>query len=229
MTTPRPASPPEEPGVAAIDPMKLAARVRYKRPFDLLIVAAAHVLLAPVWLLLWALIPLAVKLGDGGPVFYRQTRVGKDGRTFSVLKFRTMVPDAEREAGAVWASAADPRLTRVGRVLRKTALDELPQVLSIWMGDMSLVGPRPERAELHERFVKEFPGFEQRLLVPPGLTGLAQVHGAYDLSPGDKLRYDMEYVRTMSPRVDVELLIRSVLNTLRGRWDERKDGGGGAA
>jgi len=158
---------------------------RYKRILDISILILAHALpvLFPIWALLWILIPLGIWLEDRGPVFYRQQRVGKNGRLFTVRKFRTMVPDAERHTGVVWSTDNDPRVTRVGRILRWTALDELPQILNIWNGQMSLVGPRAERPELHEQFVREIPGFERRLEVRPGLTGLAQVKGAYDLNP----------------------------------------------
>jgi lipopolysaccharide/colanic/teichoic acid biosynthesis glycosyltransferase len=130
-----------------------------------------------------------------------------------------MVQDAEKYTGAVWATDNDPRITPVGRVLRWTALDELPQVLNMWKGEMSLVGPRAERPELHEQFVQEVPGFERRLQVRPGLTGLAQVLGAYNLHPSEKLRYDLEYIQRMSLWLDLKLLVLSVRNTLLARWD----------
>ena len=141
---------------------------------------------------------------------------------FSVLKFRTMVADAEKETGPIWAQADDPRVTRVGRVLRATALDELPQVVNIWKGEMSFVGPRAERPELHQRFIEEIPGFERRLQVRPGLTGLAQVYGPYNLPPVEKLKYDLKYIEQMSPWLDIKLLALSWLNTFTGRWDERE-------
>jgi lipopolysaccharide/colanic/teichoic acid biosynthesis glycosyltransferase len=194
----------------------------YKRPFDLTILLVAHVCLAPVWLFLWTAIPAAVWLGDRGPVFYRQPRVGVRGQTFEAIKFRTMRPDAERQTGPVWASANDPRVTPIGRILRKTALDELPQVINILRGDMSLVGPRSERPELHERFVAEVAGFEDRLAVKPGLTGMAQIRGAYDLSPAEKLKFDLQYIDQMSPLLDMRILIMSVVNTVTGRWDRRE-------
>ena len=120
----------------------------WKRPFDLLVLTVAHIALAPVWLALWTSIPLAIWLTDRGPVFYTQTRVGKGGKIFRAYKFRSMIPDAERYTGAVWAEEDDPRITWVGRILRNRALDELPQVINMWKGDISLVGPRPERPEL---------------------------------------------------------------------------------
>ena len=195
----------------------------YKRPFDLGVLILAHLfpLLIPVWLLLWTLIPLLVWLEDRGPIFYRQRRIGKDGRTFIVLKFRTMVVDAETATGPVWASDQDPRITRVGRLLRRTALDELPQVINILKGEMSFVGPRSERPELHEEFVRELPAFQHRLQVRPGLTGLAQVNGDYNLPPGEKLKYDLDYIARMSLGLDVKLILISLRNTLLARWDRR--------
>ena len=175
-------------------------------------------MLLPVFLLLWTLVPLAIWLEDRGPVFYIQRRVGRNGRLLRLFKFRSMVPDAESHTGPVWAAENDPRITRVGRFLRATALDELPQVINLWKGDLSLVGPRPERPELHEEFLKEAPGFHRRLEVRPGLTGLAQVRGRYATRPRDKLRYDTLYMRRMSPLLDVKLLFLSVIITLKAGW-----------
>ena len=144
----------------------------YKRWMDLGILLAAHVLLAPVWLLLWITIPALIKLEGGGPVFYGQVRMGKGGRTFRLLKFRTMVVDADR-IGPRWNVEGDRRVTRVGRVLRKTALDELPGLLAIWKGEMSFVGPRALDAIEHRFLETQIPGFDRRLAIVPGLTGLA--------------------------------------------------------
>ena len=192
-----------------------------KRLMDLAILASAHVLLGPLWLLLWSAVPLAIWLEDRGPIFYRQRRLGLNGRPFNVLKFRTMIPDAEKHTGAVWATKDDPRITRVGRILRRTALDELPQVINIARGDMSFVGPRSERPELHAEFAKSVPGFERRLAVMPGLTGLAQVKGDYNLPPADKLAYDLEYIRRRSLWLDVRLLVASVGKTFTLAWDHK--------
>jgi len=187
----------------------------------LIVLVLAHLLLFPLWLLLWTLIPLAIWLQDRGPIFYKQTRIGRGGKVFTIRKFRTMVPDAERMTGAVWATLRDPRITPLGRILRTTALDELPQVLNIWRGEMSIVGPRSERPELHAKFVQQFPSFGQRLAVRPGLTGLAQVKGEYNLPPNEKLVYDTEYIRRMSLWLDIKLITISVWNTVVGRWDRR--------
>lgn len=192
-----------------------APRDGYKRTFDLACLAVIGVLLAPVWLALWIAIPLAIRLEDGGRVLYVQRRVGRHGRTFDIIKFRTMVEDAERFTGPVLASAEDSRTTRVGRVLRRFHLDELPQVLNILKGDMSLVGPRPERPELIERIKLDVPGFPSRFDVRPGVAGLAQARGSYHSHPRDKLRYDKLYIRTMSPLLDLKLIALCSWTALR--------------
>ena len=197
----------------------------YKRPFDLAVLVVVHVALSPVFLLLWTLVPLAIWLEDRGPVFYTQLRVGRGGRVFRLFKFRSMVPNAESLTGPVWAADDDPRVTRVGRFLRARALDELPQVINMWKGDLSLVGPRPERPELADEFARETPGFVRRLDLRPGLTGLAQVRGRYATRPKDKLRYDTIYMKKMSPWLDVKLLFMSVVVTLRAGWQAAGDGG----
>jgi len=206
------------------DDADLAARSGYKREYDLAILAGAHLFppLTLLWLMLWIVIPLLIWLEDHGPVFYGQDRMGKDGKIFRVLKFRTMVPNAEAVTGAVWAVEDDPRITKVGRWLRASALDELPQVLNILKGDMSFVGPRAERPELHVQFVEREPLFAERIRVRPGLTGVAQVNGSYDLPPEEKIKYDLQYMRTMSPWVDTRLMLASVVNTLLRRWDRKE-------
>lgn len=192
---------------------------RYKRPFDLSILIAAHVTLLPVWILLWTLIPLLVWLGDRGPIFFRQQRAGKDGKNFTILKFRTMVPDSDSK-GPAWTTEGDLRVTAVGKILRRTALDELPGVVSIWRGEMSLVGPRALDVEEHRVLEQEIPGFAERLRVLPGLTGLAQIHDRMDIAQ-DKFRYDLEYIDRMGIWLDLKLLFLSVHNTLLARWDRR--------
>ena len=194
----------------------------WKRPFDLAVLTLVHLALAPVWLLLWTAIPLAIWLHDRGPVFYTQRRLGKHGRVFRVYKFRSMIPNAEEDTGAVWAADDDPRVTPVGRFLRDRALDELPQVINMWKGDYSLVGPRAERPELAEQFALRIPEFRRRLLIRPGMTGLAQVYGRYSTHPRDKLRYDTLYMKRMSPWLDVKLMALSVLLTLLGRWQTKE-------
>ena len=194
-------------------------REGYKRWFDLSILVLAHLLLLPVWLLLWIAIPVLIRLGDGGPVFYRQERLGKGGRVFTILKFRTMVPDAYLR-GPAWTREGDPRVTRVGRLLRRTALDEVPEVLSIWKGHMSLVGPRALDVEEHKALEEQIPGFRERLQVLPGLTGLAQIYNRTD-DDYRKFRHDIDYLDRMGPWLDTRLLVLSVLNSLAARWDQR--------
>ena len=192
----------------------------YKVWFDLILLVAAHLLLLPVWLMLWILIPLLIWLGDRGPVFYKQQRVGRNGKVISIRKFRTMVLDADRQ-GPAWTTHQDPRITPIGKLLRRTALDELPELLSIWKRDMSFVGPRALDVEEQSELERQVPGFAQRLCVLPGLTGLAQVYDPTD-DAEDKLRYDLEYLQRMGPLLDLKLVVLSVRNTLGARWDQRR-------
>ena len=161
-----------------------------KRTLDLVLTLVALIPAAPVM----ALVALFIRLEDGGPVFYRQKRMTQNGREFDILKFRSMIPNAEKYSGAVLASENDPRITKVGRFIRATRLDELPQLLNILKGDMSIVGPRPERREIAERYRQELPEFDYRLKVPGGLTGYAQIYGKYNTTPADKLRLDLIYI-----------------------------------
>lgn len=189
----------------------------YKRPFDLAVIILAHLLLFPLWIVLWIVVPLAIWLGDRGPVFYTQERVGRRGRLFKVIKFRTMIVDAEAQTGPIWAAEDDPRITKVGGVLRRVRLDEMPQVINIVRGEMSLVGPRPERQVLFEQFNRQISGFSQRIRVRPGVAGLAQVRGDALTNPRCKLRYDNLYIEKMSPWLDCKLLVLSVWLVLTGR------------
>ena len=179
------------------------------------IIILAHLLLFPLFVVLWIGISLAIWVGDRGSVFYLQERVGRSGRRFNVIKFRTMILDAESQTGPIWAEERDSRTTRVGRILRILHLDELPQVINILKGDMSVVGPRPERPELVERFSRDVPGFSERVRVRPGVAGLAQVRGTAQTRPRDKLRYDNLYIETLSPWMDIKLLFLSVWVVLR--------------
>jgi lipopolysaccharide/colanic/teichoic acid biosynthesis glycosyltransferase len=195
-----------------------------KRVFDVAFAGAGLMASAP----LWPLIALAVKAGDGGPVFYRQERVGRGGRRFHVLKFRSMIPDAEAGLGAVQASGADPRVTRAGRLLRATALDELPQLWNIFRGDMSVVGPRALRpGEIEARGPgalvrsEEIPGYAERISVRPGLTGLAQVFAPRDIPRRQKFCYDCVYIRGWSFGLDLRLVALSFWITLRGAWGKQ--------
>ena len=197
-----------------------------KRPFDIGLSLFGLTLSSPLWLI----IPLAVRLQDGGPVFYAQERVGRNGRVFKALKFRSMVKDAEKGRGPVQAVEGDPRVTRVGRLLRATAMDELPQLVNILMGDMSFVGPRalrPNEQEVHghpdRRAIEEIPGYSERHVVRPGLTGLTQVFLPGDTPRRKKFRYDALYIRKRSFWLDLRLVFLSFWITFRGKWESRED------
>jgi lipopolysaccharide/colanic/teichoic acid biosynthesis glycosyltransferase len=171
---------------------------------------------------------MAIKLEDGGPVFYSQDRVGHGGRHFRVLKFRSMIPHADAKVGALQASAHDPRVTRVGRFMRATAFDELPQLLSIFRGDMSFVGPRALRpGEIEVRgsgrmeALEDVPGFAVRCRVRPGLTGVAQIYAPRDIPRRQKFRYDRVYIQQQSFLLDVRLILLSFWITFRGTWEAR--------
>ncbi len=174
-----------------------------KRAMDLVLCGIAMIPAAPVMLIIAA----AIKIEDGGPVFYKQKRMTRGGREFEILKFRSMIVDAEKYAGAVLASEDDPRITKVGKVIRAARLDELPQLINILKGDMSIVGPRPERKCLADEISKEIPEFCYRLKVRGGLTGYAQIYGKYNTSAYDKLRLDMMYIENYSPLLDIRLII----------------------
>lgn len=201
------------------NPEAATKEARYKRPLDLTILFLAHLLLGPILIALWLIIPLAVWLYDQGPIFYAQNRIGKGGKILRLRKFRTMVVDADAE-GPAWTVDRDPRITRVGRFLRRTALDELPSLVNIWKGDLSLVGPRALNIQEYEWLVDRVPGFEQRLQIRPGLTGLAQLYDRED-DAQTKLRNDLDYIRRMSLRLDLKILLLSVFYTLTGKWDRR--------
>jgi len=195
-----------------------------KRLLDLLLSSFGLIASAP----LWAALAVAIKAEDGGPVFYSQPRVGLDGCAFRALKFRSMRPDAEAFSGAVQATAADARVTRIGRVMRATAMDELPQLWNIMRGDMSFVGPRALRpgeieADGDGRHVKleDVPGFQHRIAVRPGLTGIAQVYARRDIPRRQKFRYDRLYVQRRSWLLDVRLILLSFWISVHGTWEAR--------
>ncbi len=184
-----------------------------KRTID---IAAALIGLAMFGIML-PILALGIVIDSPGPVFYVQERLGKAGKPFELIKLRTMVPDAERMTGPKWASRDDPRITRVGRFLRKTRLDELPQLLNVLRGEMSLVGPRPERPEFVEVLEREIPFYRARLAVKPGLTGWAQVQYRYGSTKEDalvKLQYDLYYIRHRSLTLDALILLRTVYKVL---------------
>ncbi|MFB3855253.1 MAG: sugar transferase [Vicinamibacterales bacterium] len=179
---------------------------------------------------LWAVIALAIKLEDGGPVFYSQERVGEGGRLFRAFKFRSMIPNAEALVGPMQATENDPRVTRIGRLLRATAMDELPQLWNIFRGDMSFVGPRalrPGEIEVNGtgdlRRLEDVPGYAARHRVRPGLTGVAQVFAPRDVSGRQKFRYDSLYIARRSLWLDIRLIALSFWITFRGRWEDRGD------
>jgi len=195
-----------------------------KRALDVVLAGAGLVGSSPLWLLLAAII----KLEDRGPVFYSQERVGEGGRVFRAYKFRSMIPDAERNVGALQASANDSRVTRIGRLMRATAMDELPQLWSIFRGDMSFVGPRALRPGEIEatgdggfEALEDVPGYEERHSVRPGLTGIAQIYAPRDIKRRNKFRYDRIYIRQPSFWLDVRLIALSFWITFRGRWEHR--------
>ncbi|WP_051344303.1 sugar transferase [Alicyclobacillus herbarius] len=188
-----------------------AADALVKRVIDVLGALVLMLATAPISLLLFLLIPLT----SPGPALYRQDRVGQNGRVFTIYKFRTMIPEAERTTGPVLAAAGDPRVTPFGRILRATRLDELPQLFNVLKGDMSLVGPRPERPEFVRQFEIRIAGYGLRHVVRPGLTGLAQVLGEYSTDAAEKLRYDLWYVRHYSPALDLKILLQTVFVVLR--------------
>ncbi len=168
---------------------------------------------------LWIIVAAAIRLDSRGPVFYRQERVGLGGKVFRIYKFRSMVQDAESKSGPVWAGRNDPRVTRVGKLLRRTRLDEVPQLLNVLAGDMSVVGPRPERPAFVEDLRKVFPFYAKRLTVKPGLTGWAQVKLEYDTdldSVADKLKFDFFYIENRSIYLDIEILARTLKVVLTG-------------
>jgi len=182
-----------------------------KRGMDILFVLLATPFALPIVLLFAALI----KLETPGPAFFFQERVGLHGRNFQVIKLRSMGVNAEKN-GAQWATKNDPRVTKVGAFIRKTRIDELPQLLNVLKGEMSLIGPRPERPVFTEKFSKEIPGFKDRLQVKPGITGWAQVNGGYDITPREKLELDRYYIQHMSFWLDVKILFKTVKVCLTG-------------
>ncbi|MEH7440153.1 sugar transferase [Neobacillus drentensis] len=177
----------------------------FKRVFDILFSIFGLVITAPVILMFG----IFIKLETPGPVFFIQERVGLNGKNFNVLKLRSMGIDAEKN-GAQWAEKNDPRVTKIGAFIRKTRIDELPQFINVIKGDMSLVGPRPERPIFTEQFNREIPGFIDRLAVKPGLTGWAQVNGGYEISPKDKLEYDRYYIKNLSITMDIIIILKTV-------------------
>ena len=195
-----------------------------KRLLDVLLSGGGLIVSAPLWVAIAALI----KIEDGGPVFFPQERVGRRGRSFEALKFRSMVADAEARTGPIQSGMNDPRITRIGKLLRATAMDELPQLWNIFRGDMSFVGPRalrPGEIEVNGsgevEKLEDVPGFSDRCAVRPGLTGVAQIYAPRDVVRRQKFRYDRFYIRRQSFWFDLRLIVLSFWITFRGRWEAR--------
>ena len=183
-----------------------------KRAFDLVVTLVALIVFSPVMLA----VAIAIWLEDRGPIFYSQERMGLDGKPFQIVKFRSMRVGAENETGAVWADRDDPRRTRVGRLIRAWSLDELPQLLNVLRGDMSVVGPRPERPQFVEQFRAEFPHYMLRHKVRAGMTGWAQVHGwRGNTSIRMRIEHDLYYIENWSLMLDLKILFMTVLHGLR--------------
>lgn len=182
-----------------------ADQILVKRMID--IIVSSIMIICTLWLM--AIIAIAIKIGDGGTVFYKQKRLTIDGKEFNIIKFRSMRPDAEK-MGPQLATKHDDRVTRVGRLLRASHMDELPQLFNVFIGDMSMVGPRPERPEIANEYVKNVPEFKFRLKVKAGLTGYAQVYGRYNSTPYNKLRLDLVYIQNYSIWLDLKCLVMTL-------------------
>ena len=191
--------------IVRIEPAYSASYLFVKRCIDI----AASLVAGVVFAVPMLLIALAIRIDSRGPAIFKQERLGQHGKPFIMYKFRTMYMDAEKY-GPQWADRIDWRCTRVGRFLRKTRLDELPQLWNILRGEMSIVGPRPERAYFYEQFETYIHGFHNRLVVKPGLTGWAQINGGYDLKPEEKILFDMEYIENQSLALDLECILKTV-------------------
>lgn len=201
--------------VFALKQFRLTGFNRFlKRGFDIVFAAGALVVGAPLMLIIAALI----KLTSPGPVFYRQERVGLDGKVFRLFKFRSMIPDAEAKTGPVFAKENDERITPLGRILRRTSLDELPQLFNVLRGDMSVVGPRPERPVFVERFASEVPRYLERHKVKSGMTGWAQVNGLRgNTSIARRVEYDLYYIENWSLLFDIRIIIRTIWQVILGK------------
>ncbi len=189
---------------------------KLKRLMDIFVSLLILIVSSPILILT----SIAIKLDSKGPILFKQERLGQNGKPFNVLKFRSMINDAEKYTGPVWSQKNDPRVTRMGKLLRKVRIDEIPQMINVLKGEMSLVGPRPERAFFVEKLSQEIPYYKRRLKVRPGVTGWAQIKHKYDESIEDvkiKLRYDLFYIENMSIRMDFKILLRTVFVVLFGK------------
>lgn len=205
---------------------KKKMRLRFlKRPFDVVLSFLGIIISLPLWLFFSFLIWIE----DGKPVFFKQERVGKNGRIFKAIKFRSMIKGAEKDEGPVQAKENDPRTTKMGRILRATAMDELPQLINIFKADMSFVGPRalrPEEIETDEypnkKALTEIHGYKERHSIKPGLTGLAQIYLPPDAPRPKKFRYDRLYIKKQSFWLDLKIILLSFWITFRARWESRQ-------
>ena len=187
-----------------------------KRAMDIVISSAILILLSPIWVLS----ALMIKLDSRGPVFYRQRRIGYNGRPFTMYKFRSMLHNAEKTTGPVWAKRNDPRITRVGKIVRKLGIDEIPNLFNVLRGDMSLIGPRPERPYFVNQFRHRIQYYSNRLEMRPGITGLAQVYHKYDESIEDvkqKLEFDLSYIRNYSIWTDIKVIFMTAYIIIMGK------------
>ncbi len=199
-------------------PLHSALNRALKRSLDLTVVILSFAILWPLFLG----IALAIRLSSAGPILYRQERISQNGHLFQILKFRTMRSDSELSSGPVWAQSNDPRTTRIGRLLRRSSLDELPQLINVLKGEMSFVGPRPERPYFVERFAQEILDYPDRHLVKAGMTGWAQINGLRgDTSIEDRTRYDLYYIENWSLLLDLRIIARSFLAVFKDFLDNR--------
>ncbi|MBY0097329.1 sugar transferase [Mesobacillus maritimus] len=182
-----------------------------KRITDILFSLVGLILTFPIILV----VGLLIRLETPGPAFFKQERVGLNGKYFNVIKLRSMGVDAEKN-GAMWAQKNDPRVTKIGSFIRKTRIDELPQLWNVLMGDMSLIGPRPERPTFTAQFNRDIPGFIDRVTVKPGITGWAQINGGYDITPREKLEYDRYYIKNMNIFLDIKIILITVKVCITG-------------
>ncbi|MFH0731623.1 MAG: exopolysaccharide biosynthesis polyprenyl glycosylphosphotransferase [Candidatus Omnitrophota bacterium] len=188
----------------------------FKRCFDVTVASVGLVVTAPIMLLT----AMLIKIVSPGPVFYKQERMGRSGKLFDIYKFRTMKLDAEKETGPIWARENDPRLIKFGKIIRKAHIDEIPQLFNVLSGEMSIVGPRPERPVFVKTLSKEISDYRKRYAVKPGITGLAQVWHKYDETIQDvrkKIKYDLLYIKRMCLMTDVRILFRTVFVVAAGR------------
>jgi len=189
---------------------------RIKRIMDVTVSIFLLIGFLPIWIF----VTIIIKLESRGPVLFRQKRVGKDGKIFTVYKFRSMVQDAEKETGPVWAGEKDPRVTFFGKIIRKLRIDEIPQFINVLINDMSLIGPRPERPFFVDKLKRKIPLYTRRLRMKPGITGWAQIKGGYDTTIENvkkKLEYDLFYIENVSLRMDLKILLNTVYVMLRGK------------